>query len=343
MASLSGVLMASLSGATVPAQGQEELPGPESVAETHPMQALARLERGRWRLAADSPWGAYHRYEWGVGRRLLRSTSNLMVEDVDASFAESLFYWHPHQQVVRLLGFGTDGALFDGRLEIDGEIWSFHFDHYAEGERTAMLDRWSWDGEETYRWTSFIKSARELDPWMSGSFTREIHAPREDPRDELAWGSPFTSPEELEPLIPLIDGDWEIDATRSDGTAIHLHSTFEWGLGRRSIRSRTWHIEADGSQRAVTDSCYYWHPGRRTLLMIGIGEDGRLSEGTLHFDGDTLVFEYAVHTPEGSTDLHERWRFIDDGTVEQSLWSEAEDGERSLVLECVSRQRGESG
>ena len=97
----------------------------------------------------------------------------------------------------------------------------------------------------------------------------------------------------------------------------------------------------DGTERVVRESRYFWHPGRRTLRMLGIGEDGRLSEGALHVDGDTLVFEYAAHTPEESTELLERWRFADDGTVEQKMWSEAENGERVLLLECSSHQRGE--
>ena len=49
------VLSASLVAATVCAQEREAGPRPESVTETHPMRALARLERGRWRLAGDTP------------------------------------------------------------------------------------------------------------------------------------------------------------------------------------------------------------------------------------------------------------------------------------------------
>lgn len=335
------ILLACLSSAPLFGQDQETAPQPEPVEETHPMEVMARLENGHWRLTANSAWGAYHRYEWGVGRRLLRSTSSLVVDDLDTPFAEGLYYWHPVEQDVRLVGFDTSGALYEGRLEVDGPIWSFHFDHFAEGQRRAMLDRWTWRGEETYYWTAFIKNTLELDPWMNGSFTRQAQGPREATRAVEAWGSPFTSPLELEPLAPLLDGDWEIDATRSDGTAVHVHTTFEWGLGKRSIHSRTWRIAADGTQEAIEDSYYFWHPGRRTLRMLGIGEDGRLCEGALHLEEDTLVLDYAAHTTEGSTEFHERWRFTDDGIVEQRLWTVAGDAERSLVFECSSRRREE--
>jgi hypothetical protein len=336
-------LLASLSGAVPFAQDQEAPAVPEPVEEPRPMEALARLEEGRWRLSADAPIAAYHRYEWGAGRRSLLSTSYVVGEEHASPFAEGVFYWHPTEQELRVVGFATEGSLYDGRVEVDGEVWSFHFDHYSAGGRTPMLDRWTWTGEDGYRWTAFVKRERELEEWMSADFIRQPRETTGGPAEATSalLDTPQATAKELDPLSPLMKGDWEIETTRVDGTPWHARSAFDWGLGKRSVLSRTWHIDADGNERVVTELRYFWHPGRRTLRMLGIGEDGRLSDGTLRLEEDTLVFDYAMHTPGGSTSVLERWQFKADGTFEQKLWTVADDGIRTLALEGISRPSGE--
>jgi hypothetical protein len=100
------------------------------------------------------------------------------------------------------------------------------------------------------------------------------------------------APEPLEPLGRLVGGEWVArgaEITEAGASLVEAVARYEWGTGRKAIRSRSYTIR-DDQQSLEFESLLAWHPQDRTLVFFGVTADGSVLEGTV--TGASEVFEF---------------------------------------------------
>lgn len=99
-------------------------------------------------------------------------------------------------------------------------------------------------------------------------------------------------------------GSWEADDSR------HV---FEWGVGERILKSRSYWPAEDGEQ-LVSEGVWYWDPTAGVItgrtVAVGMGID--LFEYTTRIRGDTIVHEFEAHGDLAGSFV-ERWIFEEEG------------------------------
>lgn len=101
---------------------------------------------------------------------------------------------------------------------------------------------------------------------------------------------------------------------------------FEWGVGERVVKSRSYFPEGDG-WTLVSEGFWYWDPTDQVIrgrtVAVGMGID--LFEYTTRLTGDEIIHEMVAHGPM-SGEFVERWSFDGDGYT----WSIEQDGEELM-------------
>lgn len=103
-----------------------------------------------------------------------------------------------------------------------------------------------------------------------------------------------TSPPQAGPLAPfarLVGGQWWLGES---------YQEFEWGVGRRSVRARSYFI-VDGTPRLVSEGSWFRHPGRQQIrgFFTAIDMPVALFEYTTRFEQDRMVSELRAFDPDG--------------------------------------------
>ena len=140
------------------------LPGVVPAAET-PLEAFGALVVGEWE-AEDSR----HVLEWGVARKVVRSSSYFKVEGEWTLVSEGLWFWDARQEQVRgvAVATGMPVELFEYRSKIRENEVVHELD--AQGPAGGkFVERWKFGGGE-YRWT--LESPQGGEPIMGGTFQR---------------------------------------------------------------------------------------------------------------------------------------------------------------------------
>lgn len=80
---------------------------------------------------------------------------------------------------------------------------------------------------------------------------------------------------------PLIGGEWDINDS---------FQTFEWGIGKKSVRSRKF-IASPGGGYTSFETVWVWHPQRQLIIGSEITSDASIDfiEHEAYFKGDTLI------------------------------------------------------
>ena len=128
-------------------------------------------------------------------------------------------------------------------------------------------------------------------------------------------------PDELRPFEQLVGGAWYLET----GDSYHV---FEWGVGRRSVHSRSYFVSEDGDQ-LVSEGTWFWHPGADAIkgyaTAIEMGID--VFEYTTWFEQDVAVHELRTWGPmAGDAPMRETWSFTDADHYEWALLEDRGDG-----------------
>ncbi|HEV3262632.1 MAG TPA: hypothetical protein VG013_37680 [Gemmataceae bacterium] len=83
-------------------------------------------------------------------------------------------------------------------------------------------------------------------------------------------------------------GEWVVDGQWSDGTSLHARGVYEWGLGKKIMKARTF-VTDHGKEYQRYESVMAWHPEKKSLFEISFAFDGGVSEVPIESkDKDTL-------------------------------------------------------
>jgi len=119
----------------------------------------------------------------------------------------------------------------------------------------------------------------------------------------------------LAPFERLVGGEWHLEDS---------YQSFEWGVGRRSVRARSY-LLVDGTAQLVSEGFWYWHPGEQRIrgVFTAIEMPVTLFDYVTRFDGDTMVSELAAYDAAGDSDRYiETWRFSGERAFEWALRAE---------------------
>ena len=139
--------------------------GPGPVAEESGLAAFGELVVGEWQ-AEDSR----HTFEWGVGRRVVRTKSYFKTEGTWELVSEGMWFWDDAEKTIRgvAVATGMPIELFEYHSRVQGD--QVVHDLVAHGTMGGIYEeRWRFaDGE--YRWA--LKDPTEGKEIMNGSYRR---------------------------------------------------------------------------------------------------------------------------------------------------------------------------
>jgi len=91
-------------------------------------------------------------------------------------------------------------------------------------------------------------------------------------------------------LAPLerFAGEWTVHGKWSSGEELHARNVYEWGLGNKILRAKTF-VMSDKGEYQRYDAVMAWHPKKKSLFIISFSFDGAMSENIIEpKDADTL-------------------------------------------------------
>ena len=144
--------------------------------------------------------------------------------------------------------------------------------------------------------------------------------------------APAAGQEQLEALGALVAGEWE--------TADSRH-VFEWGVGRRVLRSRSYFSEG-GGWRLVSEGQWFWDAQAGVIrgTVLADGMPFHRMEYRARVDGDRVVHRLRTFGP-ATPEYVETWTF----TGNEYRWQleEATETGREPVMSGVYRRVDTSG
>src|SRR5712692_8932670 len=97
--------------------------------------------------------------------------------------------------------------------------------------------------------------------------------------------SPETS--QLAPLSRFV-GEWTVEGKWSSGDELRARNVYEWGLGNKIIKSKTF-VKTDKGEYQRYDAVMAWHPKKKCLFIISFAYDGGMTENVIEPKGDDTI------------------------------------------------------
>lgn len=121
----------------------------------------------------------------------------------------------------------------------------------------------------------------------------------------IAGGGETSAANPLFGFERLIGGKWHLEDSFQE---------FEWGVGQRSVRGRSYFIVND-EPRLVSEGLWYWHPGKNSIKGVFTARDMPvgLFDYTTEFEENRMINELVTYTASGEETLYvETWDFTDE-------------------------------
>ena len=153
--------------------------GPANAADpADPMAPFKRLVGGEWHHG-----DTYQVFEWGVGRRNVRSFSYALVDGEYTLVSEGTWYWHPQENAFKgifvAVGMGIDVFEYQTKFEDNTMVNKLKtFD--ADGNEEHHAETWEFIDENHYVWTLFSQTEDGPRKTMEGTFVRRPAADETD-------------------------------------------------------------------------------------------------------------------------------------------------------------------
>ncbi len=145
-----------------------------------------------------------------------------------------------------------------------------------------------------------------------------------------AGPQPTSNP--LAPFERLIGGQWHVEGS---------YQEFEWGVGHRSVRSRSYFV-IEGRPKLVAEGSWYWHPGEKQIrgVFTAIDMPVVLFDYTTRFEGNKMVNDLRSYAANGSESAYvETWDFIDDARYVWKLLKETPEGLQEVMGDTYSKKK----
>ena len=319
--------------------GQPE-PTRESVEESAPMAAFARMAPGEWRLGTGDAIVHATTWRWGAGGHSIRA--HRVGSDVDGNPSRELviYYWRPDRERVHLLSFhpdipGIGRGVGEGTIEFDGDAASTSLELHQPGGRRELASRWVFDGPDSYRDVLLEDSGRGLEPLAEWEYTRSLE--RSSPAAPAADRAPTPSAN-IAAFIPFI-GQWE---SWEGGDAEPVRSHFHWVEHLDVVELKVESPSGTDAPEHLLDAYLYHHVGFDELRCVAVSVSGEVYVGGVRVRGGRdLELDLTRHEGGASDRRLVRIELAPDGELRTRAWSIDGDS-RTLLLDISHRRAIES-
>ena len=130
----------------------------------------------------------------------------------------------------------------------------------------------------------------------------------------------------------LIGGRWEIEGS---------YQEFEWGVGKRSVISRTYFV-LGGKAKRVAEGLWYWHPGAGEIrgVFTAVDMPVELFEYTTRFEDGRMISQLRGYASgDEETEYTEIFEFKEADSYEWSLFTGASEGGERVMGGTFHRSR----
>lgn len=146
--------------------------GPAHQGAPNPLAPFEQLIGGRWHLD-----GSYQEFEWGIGRRSVRSRSYFLVDGVPRPVSEGIWFWHPGEKKIKGVFTAVDMPVvffdYTTRFEENQMVSDLRsFD--AEGSESVYLEVFEITGKTQYEWKLLVETPEGHQEVMGGTYTRRL-------------------------------------------------------------------------------------------------------------------------------------------------------------------------
>jgi hypothetical protein len=106
-------------------------------------------------------------------------------------------------------------------------------------------------------------------------------------------------------------GEWVVDGKWSNGDPLHARGVYEWGLGKKILKARTFVGTGDREYQRY-ESILAWHPEKKSLFEISFAYDGAVTEVLVEsVDKDTLRIGWTPYTAGKPSRARQVIKFLD--------------------------------
>jgi hypothetical protein len=117
-------------------------------------------------------------------------------------------------------------------------------------------------------------------------------------------------PNRLAPLERFV-GEWTVDGKWSNRQKLHARGVYEWGLGKKILRARTY-VGQGKSEYQRYEGILAWNPDRKSLFEISFAYDGSMTEVLIeNKDRDTLLIGWKPYTAGKPSNVRQTIKFLD--------------------------------
>jgi hypothetical protein len=115
-------------------------------------------------------------------------------------------------------------------------------------------------------------------------------------------------------LSPLerFAGEWTVDGKWSDGSRLRGRAVYEWGLGKKILRTKSFVMDGDREYQRY-EGIFAWHPEKKSLYHVSFAFDGGMTETLVDvMDKDTLHLGWTPFVKDRPQAVRQTIRFLDD-------------------------------
>jgi hypothetical protein len=124
----------------------------------------------------------------------------------------------------------------------------------------------------------------------------------------------------MAPLERFVGGQWVVDGKWANGEALHARTIYEWGLGKKIIRAKTF-VKSEGAEYQRYEGILTWHPKKKCLVEISFAVDGALTEYVLETkDADTLDIGWRPYDDGEPNKVRQTLKFKDRDSFVWTVW-----------------------
>ena len=305
----------------------------EEARGTNPMENFSGMTKGRWKTTYTSGHSVLDTWQWGPGRKSIRSMTEGASGNGDPWNVVTVYYWHPVQKVVRSLTVTPYlRGVGEGAIAFDGKAASGEYDMFQSREPRKLAVRWTFEGADLYRDSLLERTAQRFEPLAEW---RRIRVSEGEKVAMPARAKPPKPSTLLKPLTGLL-GVWE--SSEKGG-----RMEFRYIPDADLIVGQLMTLD-DKKRSLVTDLYLYHHTGKGKLRWLGLSVDPQTSgavvtEGDVTpVDGRQLNFDFKDHRDSGTTDRKQSFEFDPRGTLRYRAWSSTS-GSHKPILDIRYKKR----
>lgn len=142
----------------------------------------------------------------------------------------------------------------------------------------------------------------------------------------------------LAALARLAGGQWRGTIKLLDGSVIRARHIYEWGLGGKILKSKTYGAFGERPEALVYEGLFAWQPEKKAIAFQEVAAYGGTNEGTIEPEGNALHYLWTQYSSSGAEVFKETLVFPDNDHYTSEAYKKTEDGWEKFTAESSFRR-----